>query len=222
MQSTSGATTPISSSRSAASNRRACSTVSAPASSAASQALRSDFDQPVAAVHHTRSPGRTPIQRSVCSRFASTYPRRCSAPFGPPSVPEVNSRNAGASAASAERRRCRIGERQVARLEQCPHGARARDAVGHVALRQQLGAGQGHGADPPQGAHRDQPLERLPKPHQDGVAHGDTGAGEARCGTIGELVELGRPDRTLRPALVDDQSPHAALSLPVRRGTVSV
>ncbi len=72
MQSTSGLSVAIIASRSAASNRPSWITVSASHSSAASHTLRSDFDQPAAAVHHTRSPARTPIHRSDWSRLAAT------------------------------------------------------------------------------------------------------------------------------------------------------
>ena len=72
MQSTDGRSAAIIRRRSSGSKRPSCSTVSAPRSQGAIQALRSDFDQPVPAVHHTRSPGCTPIQRTVCSQLART------------------------------------------------------------------------------------------------------------------------------------------------------
>ena len=75
MQSTWGWSAASSSSRSAGSNRPACSTVSQSNSSAGNQTLRTDFDQPGAAVHQTRSPAWTPIHRSSCSRFAARYRR---------------------------------------------------------------------------------------------------------------------------------------------------
>jgi hypothetical protein len=55
------------SSRSAGSKRASCSSAAAPRSHGAMNALRADFDQPVAAVHHTSSPGRASIQCSACS-----------------------------------------------------------------------------------------------------------------------------------------------------------
>ena len=53
--------------RSSGSKRRSCSTAAAPHSHGATNALRADFDQPDAAVHHTTSPGCTPIQCTACS-----------------------------------------------------------------------------------------------------------------------------------------------------------
>ena len=57
-----------SSTRSLASKRASCSSAAAPLSHGAMNTLRADFDQPLAAVHHTSSPARAPSQASACTR----------------------------------------------------------------------------------------------------------------------------------------------------------
>ncbi len=57
------------SSRCAGSNRSSCRSAAAPRSHGAMNTFRADFDQPVAAVHHTRSPGRASSQCSAWSRW---------------------------------------------------------------------------------------------------------------------------------------------------------
>ncbi len=69
MQSTSTCSRSISSSRSAGSKRASCSRAAAPISQGATKTLRADFDQPLAAVHQQRSPGRAPNQCSACVRW---------------------------------------------------------------------------------------------------------------------------------------------------------
>jgi hypothetical protein len=56
-----------SSTRCCASKRASWSTAVAPRSQGAMNALRADFDQPAAAVHHATSPGRASNQCSACS-----------------------------------------------------------------------------------------------------------------------------------------------------------
>ena len=53
----------------AGSKRASCSSAAAPRSHGAMNTLRADFDQPLAAVHHTRSPGSASSQCSACSRW---------------------------------------------------------------------------------------------------------------------------------------------------------
>ena len=67
MQSTFTRSRSSSSSRSAGSKRASWSSAAAPRSHAATNALRADSDQPLAAVHQHRSPGRAPYQCSACT-----------------------------------------------------------------------------------------------------------------------------------------------------------
>ena len=53
------------SSRSSASKRASCSNAAAPRTQAATNALRAESDQPLAAVHQHRSPGCAPYQCSA-------------------------------------------------------------------------------------------------------------------------------------------------------------
>jgi hypothetical protein len=69
MQSTFTRSRSRTSNRSSGSKRASCSSAAAPRSHGAMKALRADFDQPLAAVHHTSSPGAGASQWSACVRW---------------------------------------------------------------------------------------------------------------------------------------------------------
>ena len=68
MQSTFTRSSESSATRSAGSKRASCSSAHAPRSQGAMKTLRADFDQPLAAVHHTSSPAAGASQCSAWTR----------------------------------------------------------------------------------------------------------------------------------------------------------
>ena len=169
MHSTSGASSAISASRSAASKRPSWSTVSAPA--ARPRATRCEATSTSRWRPCTR-PGR-PAARPSSARSGAGWPRRrrrCSAPFGPPSVPEVNSRNAGSCGSPAWRGACPSANGTSASVSSASTAPDRPTRSADVGLRQQLRAGQGDGAELPERAQDGEPVDALGQPHQHDVA----------------------------------------------------
>ena len=84
------------------SKRASCSSAAAPRSQGAMKTLRADFDQPLAAVHQTRSPGARvePVLglQALAGEVALAVQRRA---FGSPAVPLVKVIRQGSSGASS-------------------------------------------------------------------------------------------------------------------------
>ena len=168
MQSTCGCSAASSSSRSAAVEpaRRAAPSRS-PYSSAGNQTLRTDFDQPGAAVHQTRSPSphaHPPLElEPVRLEVAARVNGRLRAALG------AGREDQEGRARRGRARRPAPGRRPSGMSAGCEHHGRAPvsdDALRQLGIRDLLDARQRDGADPVQRAEQAEPLGALRQPHR--------------------------------------------------------